>query len=152
MAERFKIIPSVFLIFIQDGKVLLGRRQNTGWEDGNYGLPAGHGEEGETMKEGAAREALEETGVTVAVEDLQFALTMHRFCGDHSRADFYFIPTKWSGTPRNTEPHLCDDLSWFSLDALPPNTIPHIRAALESYKKGKGYCEFDWEKRLNEQG
>lgn len=59
MKERYKIIPEVFLLLIQDDKVLLSRRFQTGYEDGNYGLPAGHGEYGETMREGTAREALE---------------------------------------------------------------------------------------------
>ena len=40
--KRFKLILSVYLILVKDGKTLLLRRTNTGYEDGNYGLVAGH--------------------------------------------------------------------------------------------------------------
>ncbi len=151
MAERYKIIPEVFVFFVREGKILLARRFQTGYEDGNYGLPAGHGENGETMRQGAIREALEEVGVALSQEDMTFALVQHRWCEDpdnpHARVGFYFAPAKWSDEPRNTEPEKCDDLNWFPLDALPDNMVPHVRAAIESYKKGERYAEFDWESR-----
>ena len=65
MKERYKIIPEVFLLLIQEGKVLLSRRFQTGYEDGNYGLPSGHKEIGEYPTEAVEREALEEIGVSV---------------------------------------------------------------------------------------
>lgn len=148
--ERFKIIPSVYNFFIKDGKILLSRRFNTGYEDGNYSLPAaGHGEEGETLREGTTREALEETGIRIDVEDLEFALIMHRYCPDkdnpHARLDFFFLVKSWHGEIKNMEPDKCDDLTWFPLDNLPQNTIPYIRKAIECYRQGINYCEFGWE-------
>jgi hypothetical protein len=50
----------------------------------------------------------------------------------------------WSGEITNTEPDKCDDLSWFKLDALPENTIPYIRQALEAHKNNIKYTEFGW--------
>lgn len=151
MAERYKIIPEVFVFLIQEGRILLCRRFQTGWEDGNYGLPAGHGENGETMRQGAAREALEEIGITLRQEDMAFALVQHRWSGDketgHARVGFYFAPTQWEGEPKNLEPTKCDDIGWFSLDALPENTVGHVRAAIEAYRDGKHYAEFAWEQR-----
>lgn len=152
MKERHKIIPEVFLLLIQDDKVLLLRRFQTGYEDGNYGLPAGHGEYGETMREGTAREALEEIGVIINPEDLEFALTQHRWCPDlgnnHARIGFYFIPKKFIGTPHNAEPEKCDDLQFFAISNLPKNIVPHVREVIESYKAGDKYNEFNWETRL----
>lgn len=151
--ERFKIIPEVFLMLIEDGNILLSRRFNTGYADGQYGLPAGHGEEGETMKEGITREALEEIGITINVDDLEFVLTQHRWCPDpnnhHARIGFYFIPKKFSGEIQNMEPQKCDDLKFFSLDNLPENTIGHVRAVIESYNRGETYNEYNWETRIN---
>jgi ADP-ribose pyrophosphatase YjhB (NUDIX family) len=148
MAERYKIIPAVFVMVIQDGKILLSRRSNTGWQDGNYGLPAGHGEDRETMREGAAREALEEVGVTIDSSDLELVLVQHGWYNDshnpHARINFFFAVKKWNGTIENKEPDKCDDLKFFPLDQLPPNTIDHIRAAVESYKRGELYSEFGW--------
>ena len=53
--NRHKIVPSSYLILINDDKLLLGRRCNTGFKDGDYGLFAGHGEENESAKETHAR-------------------------------------------------------------------------------------------------
>jgi 8-oxo-dGTP diphosphatase len=149
--ERFKIIPEVFLIIVKDGEILLSRRFQTGYEDGNYGLPAGHLEEGETVREGTVREAYEEIGITLKPENLRHIVTMHRYCDDpenpHSRVGFYFLAEKYEGEIRNAEPDKCDDLRFFPLGLLPSNVIGHIRAAIEAYQKGITYTEFDWEKK-----
>jgi len=152
MKERFKIIPEVFLLLVKDGQILLMRRFQTGWEDGKYGLPGGHGEEGESMKEGAAREALEEIGVFARPEELEFVLTQHRWNPEpgnpHARVGFYFVPKEFTGEPHNAEPEKCDDVRFFPLDALPSNAIDHVRAAIEAYKVGERYNEHNWEKRV----
>jgi len=147
--ERFKIIPEVFLLLIRDGGVLLSRRFQTGYQDGNYGLPSGHGESGETMREGIAREALEEIDITINPYDLEFALTQHRWCPDpgnsHARIGFYFVPKKFTGVVQNVEPEKCNDLQFFPLDNLPSNMVDHVRAAIEAFKKSEKYNEFGWE-------
>jgi 8-oxo-dGTP diphosphatase len=143
MMERFKMIASVYLLFVKDGKILLLRRCNTGYEDGNYGLVAGHLDAHESLTQGAIREAKEESGVTIDPQDLKVVTTMHRRQNDE-RVDFFFEVTKWSGEPLNTEPDKCDDLSWFPLDELPENTIPYIRQAIECYRSGVIYSEFGW--------
>ncbi len=68
----------MFLILVQDGKILLSRRFQTWYEDGNYGLPAGHGEKGETMRQGVVREAKEEIDISIELDDLEFVLVQHR--------------------------------------------------------------------------
>ena len=47
--ERFKVITAVHLILIENNKILLQRRYNTGYEDGNYSVVAGHVEENENF-------------------------------------------------------------------------------------------------------
>ncbi len=145
--ERFKLIPSVYALFIRDEKILLSRRFQTGFEDGNYGLVAGHADGRETMRETMAREALEEAGVRIDINDFELVVTMHQWCGDHERIDLFFIVKKWSGEIKNIEPNRCDDLSWFSLNQLPDNTISYIRAAINCYRDGIKYCEFGWDGR-----
>lgn len=144
--ERFKLIPSVYAFFVKDGKILLLRRYQTGFEDGNYGLPAGHAEGKETFREALKREVSEEVGVQLDLNNLNLVVTMHRWCGDHERADFFFVIKGWDGEPKNMEPNKCDDASWFPLNKLPQNTIPYIRKAIDCYLKGEKYCEFGWEK------
>jgi len=141
--KRFKLILSVYLIAIKDGKVLLLRRQNTGYEDGNYGLVAGHADGDEPATLATCREVAEESGLIIKPEDLKFAHVMHRR-QDDERIDIFFTAERWEGEPKNIEPDKCDDLSWFPLDNLPPNTIPYIRQAIELSQKNIGYSEF-WE-------
>ena len=143
--ERYKIIPSIYLIIVKDGKILLSRRFNTGYEDGKYGLVSGHAEEKETFREALSREVLEEAGIEIDPSDLNLVLTMHRQCGDHERADFFFTANAWKGEVRNAEPQKCDDLAWFPIDNLPSNTIPYIKKAIEEYFNGMAYCEFGWD-------
>jgi ADP-ribose pyrophosphatase YjhB (NUDIX family) len=143
--ERFKIIPSVYLILEVDDKILLSRRFQTGFEDGKYGLVSGHAEEKETLREALSRETLEEAGITTNPLELEHVLTMHRSCGNHERMDMFFTIDKWSGEIENMEPNKCDDLSWFPIDNLPINTIPYIAKAIDCYVKGIKYCEFGWD-------
>lgn len=142
--EKFKLIASVYLLFVRDGKILLLRRQNTGYEDGNYGLVAGHLEAHESLTSAAIREAKEESGVDIAPHNLGVVTTMHRKQNDE-RVDFFFEVKHWTGEPTNTEPDKCDDLSWFPLNELPSNTIPYIRQAIECSQKGIIYSEFGWD-------
>jgi 8-oxo-dGTP pyrophosphatase MutT (NUDIX family) len=143
--ERFKLIPSVYAFFIKDGKILLLRRFQTGYEDGKYSLVAGHSDGGETMKSAMVREALEEAGVRLSPDNLELVHTMHRWCVDHERIDLFFAVKNWDGEIKNMEPNKCDDLSWFPLDKLPENIIPYIKSAISHYLIGEKYCEFGWE-------
>ena len=141
--ERYKLIASVYLLFIKDGKILLLRRANTGYEDGNYSVVAGHVDEHESLTHAAIREAKEESGVTIQPDDLNVTTTMHRRELD-GRLDFFFAVKKWAGELANKEPNKCDDLSWFPLNNLPSNTIPYIKQAIECSQKGIIYSEFGW--------
>lgn len=119
------------------------RRANTGYMDGMYSLVAGHIDGNEALTAATVREAKEESGVTIAPEDLRLKVTMHRR-GDDERLDFFFEPAAWTGELQNMEPGKCDDLSWFPLDALPENTIPYIREAIRCYREDVGYSEVGW--------
>jgi 8-oxo-dGTP diphosphatase len=141
--KRFKLILSVYLILVKDGKVLLLRRFNTGYEDGNYGLVAGHADGNERATDAMCREALEEAGLVIKPKDLKFVHFMHRRQNDE-RADVFFTADKWEGEPKNMEPDKCDDLSWFPLDNLPSNIIIYIKEVLENFQKGVYYSEFSW--------
>lgn len=145
--HKFKLIPSVYLLLIKDGKILLARRKDTGYEDGNYGLVAGHVDGQETFRAAMQREAKEEGGLHIELRHLQHALTMHRWCGDHERVDIFFTCSTWEGEPKIMEPHLCDAMAWFPLQALPQNIIPYIQTAIALQQEGVTYTEFGWEEK-----
>lgn len=141
--ERFKMIASSYLLLIRDGKILLSRRFNTGYEDGNYSLPAGHIEDNESLTAGGAREIFEEIGIRTKPKDLTLVHVMHRKEND-IRMDFFFTAKTDIQMPVNKEPNKCDGLRWFPLKRLPKNTIPYIRHAISCYRNKVFYSEFGW--------
>ena len=132
-----------YVIFIKDGLVLLSRRFQTGFEDGNYSLPAGHTEPGETFTQALIREIDEEIDITLNPKDVTVTHVMHRKFG-RENIDVFYSVKNWTGIPENKEPEKCDDLAWFPVDNLPNNTIPYIRQAIENSLKGVFYSEHGW--------
>lgn len=58
--------------------------------------------------------------------------------------DAFFVATDWTGEIKNMEPEKCDDLSWFDMNNLPPNTIPYIKTVIENILNKKHYSEYGW--------
>jgi len=141
--ERFKLVPTSHLILMEEDKVLLAKRLNTGWMDGNYSVIAGHLDGNETFLQAMVREAKEEAGIDVDEKDLQVVHVMHRRT-DHERIDFFIQAKRWNGTPRIMEPDKCDDMKWFDIDKLPDNTIPYIRQAIQMIRNKVFYSEHGW--------
>ncbi len=142
--ERFKMCVCVFLILKKaNNDVLLLLRQNTGYEDGNYSLIAGHADGNETTRESMAREALEEGGITINPKDLHHLHTMHRI-SNRENIDLFFTCDRWQGTIENKEPEKCGDLSFYPRSTLPHNTLPYIRQAFDMIDKGIAYSEYGW--------
>ena len=134
---------TVHLLFIRGGQILLLRRYNTGYADGQYSVPAGHLDGDETVRAAAAREAEEEVGVRIEAGELVFSSVMHRNEGDE-RVDFFVRVPAWHGELVNAEPAKCDDLRWVELGALPENIVPYVRRAIENNRNGVKFDEFGW--------
>jgi len=141
--ERFRLVSAAHLFLIRDGKVLLLRRFNTGYEDGKYSVIAGHLEGDEEVKAAAIREAREEVGIEISPSDLQVVGVMHRKSNDE-RVDFFLATTSWSGEITNREPDRCDQLAWFDFDRLPGNVIPYVGRALDNYRRRNWFDSFGW--------
>jgi ADP-ribose pyrophosphatase YjhB (NUDIX family) len=147
ISKRHKIIPAVYVLFQEDEKILLVRRANTGYHDGDYTLPSGHVESRESAVAAAAREAKEEVGVDIGMKDLQLIHTLHRYSEDpkpHERIDLYFKAGKWKGQPHNAEPSKCDEVLWVDIDKLPENMVPELKASLPKIFSGQPYSDMNF--------
>jgi 8-oxo-dGTP diphosphatase len=138
MSARFRLVSAVHLFLFDEGRLLLLRRFQTGYEDGKYSVVAGHLEGDETVVAAAIREAREEVGVDLAPDDVQVVGVMHRRSNDE-RIDWFVACTRWTGTAHNTEPDKCDDLRWADPRALPDNVIAYVRRAIENYLAGRWF-------------
>ncbi len=138
---RAKFPVTVHLLFFREGQILLSRRFNTGYADGQYSVPAGHLDGGETVMAAAAREAEEEVGVRIEPTDMTFSTVMHRM-EEEERVDFFVHVHQWQSEPFNAEPDKCDDLRWVDLGQLPGNLVPYVRQALGNHLAGIPFDEF----------
>ena len=147
----YKTPSAIVVILLKkvDGKkqILLQRRQNTGFADGLWDFScAGKVEDGETMTETAVREAMEELGVKVTPNKLNFICLVHKH--DESAhitfVNTYFICSEFEGKPTVCEAEKCSELKWFDLDSLPDDLIDDRRQALKAYLNGIHYIEYGW--------
>jgi 8-oxo-dGTP pyrophosphatase MutT (NUDIX family) len=141
---RARFPATVHLFFLRGNEILMSRRLNTGYRDGEYSVPAGHLDGDETVVAAGLREASEEVGLQLRAEDLRFSSVMHRQ-EDDERVDFFFTVETWRGEPINNEPDKCDDLRWVNLGALPDNTVPYVRRAIKNHFDGVVFDEFGWD-------
>lgn len=102
----------MYLFLKKNGTILIARRCNTSYQDGNYQVPSGHVDAGELPIEAMIREAKEEIGITLTSDDLRFVHVGFRTKSDATgdRVDFFFEATRWDGEVINAEPLKCDDL------------------------------------------
>ncbi len=118
-----------------DDTILLQRRFNTGYLDGQWALPSGHVIELEDAMTGASRELAEETGLIVDASDWHFVCAMHRRT-DRTIVDLFFTTDRFLGTPRICEPNKCDGLAFFRMTALPQPLAGYIGVALDYLRDG----------------
>lgn len=143
--KRKGAIVSAYLILRQKEQVLLLLRQNTGYCDGQWGLVAGHVEDGEPATVGMVREASEEAGISLLPSQLKTVHIMHRQSPDRLNMDVFFECASWNGNAVNKEPEKCARLEWFPLSALPSNTMDYVASALRSIEKNEFYSEWGWQ-------
>lgn len=122
--HSFALVPASYVYLLRGDHVLLQQRRNTGYMAGHWVAgAAGHIDPGETARQAAAREALEEIGVTIPAHALELVSVMQRTDGTDNpreqRADWFWTTREWDGEPHICEPAKAQALAWFQLNALP---------------------------------
>jgi 8-oxo-dGTP pyrophosphatase MutT (NUDIX family) len=113
--------------------------------DGSFSIPAGGLEAGETIAAAAIREAHEEVGVRIAPENLRHVHTLHSQTGANAWIGHFFTAQVWDGVPVLREPDKHGDLQWQPIGALPAETIPYVRQAVQAIAVEKPYSEYGWD-------
>lgn len=120
-----------------DGRLLVIRRQGTGYLDGYWSLPAGHVDEGESAVAACVREVAEEVGIALDAADLQFRLVQQKSGADgEERVDFFFA-TVSAATAVVAAPGELDSVAWVTLDSLPSPFAPYVVSALDAIARGE---------------
>ena len=132
------------IIVRDDGHILLGRRHvdpdkadSAFRSAGEWCLPGGKLDWGETLEEGAKREVQEETGLII--EDPE-VISIHNCKNEHAHfMTAGLVAKKWTGEPQVMEPDEITEWGWFDLDALPqPRYFPSFEM-IDNYRQGKFY-------------
>jgi 8-oxo-dGTP diphosphatase len=125
----------VGVMIIRNRKILMGRRLSPlGYH--TYGWLGGHIEHGESLKDCATREVLEESGLIV--RSLEFLSVNSALIDDRHYIDIEFICTEFDGNPIVKEPEKIESWSWYPLhmELLPKPLFPPCKLALQCYFKG----------------
>ncbi len=133
------------MLLIRNGKVLLHRRANTGWADGQLAIPGGHLHAGETGAQGAVRELEEELGIGIGQERLVlFATANVRTNFEFVNQQFY-AELKDGEEPVNAEPDKSTELVWCDPRDLPADTEEVFRYIItEGYVNKRHYLEIGY--------
>jgi ADP-ribose pyrophosphatase len=133
--EEARVYPAaprtgVGAIVIHDHKILLVKR-GVEPNKGRWAIPGGMLKLGETMREGAAREILEETGVKVVVGECVYVFDLIEH-DDAGKIKFHFVVIDFaalyvSGNPKGADD--ADEAGWFNAAEL--NDLPVSQKTLE---------------------
>ena len=134
--QTFYIGINIFVV--KDTQLLLGKRKNV-YGSGTWGLPGGHLEMGESMKNAAARELMEETGLEAQSFDFS------NIVNDKNRGQHYlqigFVAQVVKGEPELKEPDRCEEWKWFKLNELPQNIFPPHILQIENFLQKSNFVD-----------
>ncbi len=147
MSEHFKLFSAVFLIVKDEGgRMLVERRQNTGYMDNKLQPPVGHLNGAESATDALAREAMEELGITINPQDLEFKHLEHKYFSNLEPVEYmnlFFKCKKWQGEIKINEPHKCSEQLWLTPTEYinHPDAIPYVAKVIELIEAGQVYSE-----------
>ncbi len=117
--------------------VLLMKRKNTGFNDGEYELPGGHLEANEDLFDAMIREAKEELLIDLKRDDIKLIHLLHHYNGD--RLNFIFETDGTNLNPQIGEEEKCEKLEWFKINELPNETTDKVKQIINNIINNKNY-------------
>ena len=101
---------AAFGLVVNDRNEILLIQRGYGRSKGKWSLPGGHADKGESLRETARRETLEETGIRMSTDVLYYKSERHHFEVWRGRR---------MGGRRKVQRRECLDAQWFKTDMLP---------------------------------
>ena len=145
MKKRNKLPISVQLLLEKEDKILLMKRKNTGYEDGKYSLPGGHVKANEEIRKALIREAKEEIGIQIDLQDIELYKVLNRKVNQEQEyVDFVFKANHWEGNITNEETDKCEEVNWFQIEKLPENMAKMEERIIYDYKNNINFDEYGW--------
>ena len=136
MKEFFK--SAIHMIIMKENKILLQKRKGTKLWSGYYALPAGHIDKGENQYDALIREAMEELGISINLDDIinSYVVLRRNYFEIDGKVlepyiDYYFEIKIYKGTPKIMESDKCDELIWCDINNLPEPFINYEGVFLE---------------------
>lgn len=146
MKDNKKVGAGVGVILVRNGRILLGKRHpdpkkaDSAFKSaGEWSLPGGKIDFGESLEKAAIREVKEETGIKISNPKV---ISVHNFKNKHAHfVTVGLVAKKWKGKAKVTEPNEMTEWAWFSLKKLPkPRYFPSF-GVIENYLKKKFYIK-----------
>ena len=150
--DKEKFLSAVYLIIRNDrNEILLQRRQGTKLWPGFLALPAGHVDENENVYDALVREAKDELGIDIAINNIVDTFVVNR-CNKSLMPyfDVYFEIDSYVGEIEISEPEKCLELVWCDINNLPSDMIDYEIEAIKNNQNGIKFSVIyaDNEKRL----
>ena len=144
--ENKKMGNGFGVLVTKDNKVLLGQRHvdpakadSVLHGEGTWTFPGGKLHFGESFEEGAQRELLEETGMSVQIEDLKVISLTNDIVPDAHFVTVGLLCEKFVGGPQVMEPDEITKWEWFDLNNLPTPIFKPSLKLLKNYQDGVFY-------------
>ena len=146
--KRFEVRCAVHLFLLQDGKILVEKRKNRSYCNGQYDVIAGHITGGSDVYDEMIKVAKKEVNIDVKREDLVPIQVMHHNGDGSEYIHYFFIATKYEGTINNNEPDICEYLTWVDFKYPVDNLMEYINIAIKNYTEDpKNFATtFGWDK------
>ncbi len=134
--KTFLVGVGTGVVILKNNQVLLNlRNKEANNRIGEWELPGGTAEFGDTIEETVIKEVKEETNLTV--KPLHCVCVHQDFVEGQHWISFGFVAELISGKLKNLEPHKFKEIKFFDLTKLPENTSKLSKEVIESFKSGK---------------
>lgn len=142
--EQKRIGAGFGVILEQNGQILLGRRHpdpdkadSAFRSAGEWCIPGGKLDWGESLEDGAIREVREETGIEIKNPEV---ISIHNCINEYAHfVTVGLVAKQWSGEAKVMEPDEIVEWKWFDIKDLPyPRYFPSFEV-IENFIKKKFY-------------